>query len=400
MYGSDRMLLETVSGLVDARAEVTLALASDGPLAAEARDRGATVVVCESPVLRKSMLSVRGLARLVATTVRAYRSGRRLLRSVRPDVVLVNTLTIPLWTVLPRFAGLGRTRPRVICHVHEAEGKASRLIGWMLVTPLRFADGVLANSRYSIDVLRRSSAKVADRAVLIDNGVAGPAHAHRARTALDGPVRLLYIGRLSERKGVDLAVDAVRLLRERGCEATLEIAGAVFPGYEWFEASLREQIRRDNLQDAVRLHGFSDDVWSLIERTDIVVVPSRFDEPFGNTAVEAILGGRPVIVSDTSGLREAAEGYASARFVPAGDAAAIADATIHLIDRWPGVRDRAWADRARAEARHSPAAYRRRIATSVRSMVRGRGLTDRTDVPPTGTRPDLGADSGTERRLV
>ena len=215
LYGSDRMLLETVSALVEARAEVTLALASDGPLAAHARRRGAGVVVCESPVLRKSMLSVRGMVRLVAGTVRGLRDGRRLLRRVRPDVVLVNTLTIPLWMALPHVTSTPGRRPRVICHVHEAEGKASPVVGRLLVAPLTFADSILANSRYSIEVLRRFSPRVAGRAVLIDNGVVGPRSPHRARIVVDGPVRLLYVGRLSERKGVDVAVDAVRVLRDR-----------------------------------------------------------------------------------------------------------------------------------------------------------------------------------------
>ena len=174
LYGSDRMLLETVSSLVEARADVTLALASDGPLAAEAARRGADVVLCESPVLRKSALSVRGMARLAVSALRGGRDGRRLLRSVRPDVVVVNTLTIPLWIVLPRLVGGRAARPRVLCHVHEAEGSASNAIGRMLVAPLRLADRIVANSAYSVDILRRSSPAVAARTVVIPNGVVGP----------------------------------------------------------------------------------------------------------------------------------------------------------------------------------------------------------------------------------
>ena len=380
LYGSDRMLLETISGLLKAGADVTVALGSDGPLSAEARARGAEVVVCESPVLRKSMLNVRGIAVLAGRTARASVAGIRLLRSVRPDVVLVNTVTIPLWVALPRIVGVGRRRPRVLCHVHEAEGKASRLLGALLVAPLLFADRIVANSRYSVDVLRRSFPRLADRAVVVPNGVAGPARALPARAAIDGPVRLLYVGRLSERKGVDVAVEAVRLLRAGGQDATLRIAGAVFPGYEWFEAELRERIRSSGLESSVELLGFTDDVWGQIADADIVLVPSRYDEPFGNTAVEALLGGRPVVVSDTSGLREAAQGYAAASFVPPADPAAIADAVLSQIRSWPDARERAWADRARAGERHSPAAYRRRMDGVVAELARGRGGTARRPV--------------------
>jgi glycosyltransferase involved in cell wall biosynthesis len=381
LYGSDRMLLESVSGLVAAGAEVTVALASDGPLSAEARTRGAAVVVCPSPVLRKSMLSARGLALLAAGTARGSVAGLRLLRAVRPDVVLVNTLTIPLWILLPRLLGVGRRRPRVLCHVHEAEGKASRIVGGVLVAPLRFADRIVANSKYSVEVLRRSFPRVAARAVVVPNGVPGPARPLRARATLDGPVRLLYVGRLSERKGVDVAVEAVRLLRAGGQDATLRIAGAVFPGYEWFEAELREQIRSGGLESSVELLGFVDDVWGRIAEADIVLVPSRYDEPFGNTAVEALLGGRPVVVSDTSGLREAAHGFDAVSFVPPADPAAIADAVLALVRRWPDAPAQAWEDRVRAAARHSPAAYRRRIVGVVRELAHGQARTDRA-LPP------------------
>lgn len=389
LYGSDRMLLETVSGLVEAGADVTVALASDGPLSAEARTRGAAVVVCPSPVLRKTMLSVRGLAVLVARTARGGVAGVRLLRSVRPDVVLVNTLTIPLWILLPRLLGVGGRRPRVLCHVHEAEGKASRVVGGLLVAPLRFADRIVANSRYSVEVLRRSFPRVADRAVVVPNGVPGPARPLRARAVIDGPVRLLYVGRLSARKGVDVAVEAVRLIRADGRDATLRIAGAVFPGYEWFETELRERIRSDGLESSVELLGFIDDVWERIAEADIVLVPSRYDEPFGNTAVEALLGGRPVVVSDTSGLREAAHGFDAVSFVPPADAAAIANAVLSLIRRWPQAPAQAWEDRVRAATRHSPAAYRRRIDGVVRELAHGHGGTGPAAAPSGADSPSI-----------
>ena len=56
---------------------------------------------------------------------------------------------------------------------------------------------------------------------------------------------------------------------------------------------------------------------------DIAIVPSVLDESFGNTAVEALLAARPLIVSDIPGLLEATDPATSRVVVPRDDAAAM-----------------------------------------------------------------------------
>jgi glycosyltransferase involved in cell wall biosynthesis len=340
-------------------------LPSDGPLVAALTGVGASVQHAPTPVLRKSMLRPRGFAALVGQSVRGLSAGLGLVRRERPDAVYVNTVTIPLWILVGRLAG----RP-VLAHVHEAEGSASRVVGTALALPLALATSVVANSRYSVDVLARALPRVARRAEVVYNGVPGPAAVVPAREALDGGLRVLYVGRLSDRKGVDVAVEAIVELRDRGALATLDIVGAVFPGYEAYEEQLRTTIRVLGLEERITMHGFHADVTPFVAAADACVVPSRVDEPFGNTAVEALLAARPVVVSDTSGLREAAGGYESAQLVPPSDPAALADALQDIATDWDAYRARAARDRFRAEHRHGPELYRQRIARSVGTMLR------------------------------
>ncbi|QOD44467.1 glycosyltransferase family 4 protein [Clavibacter zhangzhiyongii] len=364
LYGSDRVLLESVAGLVAAGARTVVTLPADGPLVDALTGVGAVVHHAPTPVLRKAMLRPRGFAALVGQSARGLSAGLGLVRRTRPDAVYVNTVTIPLWILVGRLTG----RP-VLCHVHEAEGSASRAVGTALALPLALATRVVANSRYSVEVLGRALPRVARRAVVVHNGVPGPADPAPARPALEGGLRVLYVGRLSDRKGVDVAVEAIVELRDRGVPATLDIVGAVFPGYEWYEEQLRTTIRVLDLEALVTLHGFHAEVTPYLAAADACVVPSRVDEPFGNTAVEALLAARPVVVSDTSGLREAAGGYESAQLVPPSDPAALADA-LHLVATdWDAYRARAARDRFRAEHRHGPELYRQRIARSVGTML-------------------------------
>ena len=364
LYGSDRVLLESVSGLVEAGRDVVVTVPEDGPLVPELRKRGARVELCPTLVLRKSLLHPRGWLTLLRQTAVGLVRGARLIRRTRPSVVLVNTLTIPLWLVLARLF-----RTRSVCHVHEAERSARPVVRRLLATPVLLADVVVANSRFSIGVLEGSFASLGRNARLLANAVPGPAEPVAARESLDGSLRVVYVGRLSARKGVDVAVDAVALLRERGVDATLDLVGAVFPGYEWFEDSLRDGIRRHGLEDKVRLHGFVDPVWPMIVGGDVLVVPSRVDEPFGNTAVEGLLCARPVIASATSGLLEATSGFDAATTAEPGDAGALAQALADVVDDWPARRDAAARDANRAAERHAPEAYRAALAEIVAEVA-------------------------------
>lgn len=206
---------------------------------------------------------------------------------------------------------------------------------------------------------------------MILNGVPGPADRTMARETVDDGLRVLYVGRLSPRKGVDVAVSALGHLDEQGVTASLDLLGAPFPGYEWYQAELEDQVRGLGISDRVRFHGFKDVVWDVIHDADVVVVPSRVDEPFGNTAVEAVLCARPVVASATSGLLEATAGYGSAQTVPAGDARELAAALDRVATDWASKRVDAWADAGQAEARHAPEVYRRRVAAVVAEMLTG-----------------------------
>lgn len=364
LYGADRVLLETVTGLVGQGSKVVVTLPDPGPLVQELERRGAAVVLCPTPVLRKSFLSPMGLVQLVAKTFKDSFAGLRLIRNVRADAVYVNTVTIPLWILLARLSG----KP-VLSHVHEAEKSASRPLKLALVTPLMLSTAILANSKYSADVLTEAVPWLRSKIEVVSNGVPGPVHEVVPGNTGSSSLRLLYVGRLSHRKGPDVAIKAVAEARRRGLDAYLDIVGAVYPGYEWYEGQLRVLVDQLALQPYVTFHGFQHDVWPFLSRSDAAIVPSRIDEPFGNTAVEALLAARPLIVSDTSGLREAAHSYLSTQFVPVDDPAAIANAIERIeLDR-RHYSDAAMEDARDAADRHSPTKYQSRVNRAVNLLL-------------------------------
>lgn len=363
LYGSDRVLLESVAALTSAGVRAVVALPQDGPLAAELRARDAEVRFVEMPVLRKSILTPAGLAGFMATVARSLPAQVRLARSCGADLLLVNTITLPVWPLAARLARI----PSVV-HVHEAEAKASRVVNTVLYAPLVLADRVVANSAHTRDVVTATHPLLRRRCTVVHNGVAGPGQVQPAR--LHQPAHLLFVGRLSPRKGPDVAVRALASVRGHGVDARLRLLGAVFPGYEWFEQELRQLVTELGLDEHVDFLGFDQQVWSHLADADVVLVPSVLEESFGNTAVEALLAARPLVVSDHSGLAEATAGYEAVRPVPAGAPEAIATVVAELLADHAGASRAALRDRDEALRRHAPQVYAQRLLAALRSTLR------------------------------
>jgi glycosyltransferase involved in cell wall biosynthesis len=362
LYGADRMLLESATALAR-RFTVTVALPGPGPLVGELEARGVRVEQVPMPVLRNAALRPRGFVRLLGAAVRGFVPALRLLRRDGVAGVYVSTLTLPSWPLLARLAGR-----RSICHVHEAEQSVPRLLRRGMALCPALSDRVVANSRFTLDVLTEVAPRLRRRATVVHNAVRGPAEPVPARPRLDGPLRLLYVGRLSPRKGPQVAVATLRELLRRGVDARLTVVGSVFDGYEWFEQELRAAVAGEGLDGRVDFLGFCPDVWPHLADADVVLMPSVGDESFGNSAVEAVLAARPLVVSDHSGLREAAAGYDGAQAVDPGRPDAWADAVCRVAADWPRYRDAALADAAVARRRSSPERYAAELGDAVAAL--------------------------------
>jgi glycogen(starch) synthase len=116
---------------------------------------------------------------------------------------------------------------------------------------------------------------------------------------------LMFLGRLVSDKGVDVLLAALGLLAARGIRPGLTIAG---DGPE--RSLLEDQVRRLGIAGQVRFLGSrqGEETVRLLNAHRILVVPSRYDEPFGIVALEGIACGCLVIGSRGGGLKEAIGG--------------------------------------------------------------------------------------------
>lgn len=147
--------------------------------------------------------------------------------------------------------------------------------------------------------------------------------------------RLLYVGRIDRRKGIETAVRALAALPG---EATLDVAGE---GGDEDVASVREAAREAGVADRVQLLGGKPpaEVFALYAGADVVVFPVEWQEPWGLVPLEAMARGRPVVATGRGGSSEYLCDGENALLFPAGDAEALAERLRRLAGD-PALRDR------------------------------------------------------------
>jgi glycosyltransferase involved in cell wall biosynthesis len=122
------------------------------------------------------------------------------------------------------------------------------------------------------------------------------------------PGRVIYVGQILPEKGLDLLLDAVALVRARGCDATLDVVGDMdgweAPKNRGYHDRLRHRAGCRDLAGAVNFLGWREDVPSLMARASIHCCPSRPEqrEAFGVVVLEAKLSGLPSVVAPSGEL--------------------------------------------------------------------------------------------------
>ena len=155
------------------------------------------------------------------------------------------------------------------------------------------------------------------------------------------PLRLLCLGLVRHYKGFDIAVEAVRTLRQRGVDVQLTIAGEMWDDHEEWE----RRVAAPDLEGAVTLvarYLADDEMGVRLAQHHMLIAPYRSATQSGVLSL-AFAAHRPVVATDVGGLREAIDERGGGAVVPPEDAGALADAIIKVADDLDGASTRAGA---------------------------------------------------------
>ena len=258
----------------------------------------------------------------VTTGVGLTRRLEALFRTRRIELVHVHGGLAPTFGLLAPRAAFRLGLP-VVATYHSWFPR-SHLYRAMRRPLQRLLDRHAASIAVSEPVVEAMSRYFTTRWDIIPNGV-DMCEFHPEPNGNGHSPRLLFLGRLDPRNGLDTALDAMPSILARHPDARLVVAG---------DGPLRGhyQRRAAPLGDRVRFLGHvRDERQRLYAMSDLYLCPTT-KASFGITLLEAMACGTPMVVSDITGFRELVNGGAEAHLVPRNDAARWAETVNRLLD--------------------------------------------------------------------
>ena len=294
----------------------------------------------------------------------------RLLRS-QPRIVHINTAfdLKGYWRDLVYLAVAKALRHKVVYQIHGGAlpGELfarSRALTALLRHALSWPDAVVVLGRSEAAAYREFAP--AARLCRIANAVPlCAAELSAERYAAGRPLAIAYLGRLAADKGILEAVEAVAMLRDRGIDARLTIAGT---------GAALEQIRTAiasaGLADRVRLvgavtGGAKQQLW---QRTDVFALPtSREGLPYA--LLEAMSCGAVPVISPVGAIPDVMQDGVHGLFIPPRDPRALAAALERLATDRALLHRLALAARARVASEYSIARLAQQFTALYRSLL-------------------------------
>lgn len=234
-----------------------------------------------------------------------------------PAAWALNVLRGVPYVVSLRGGDVPGFQPYDLAGYHRLTGPAIRFL-W------RQAAGVVANSRGLAELARKSAGQTP--IALIPNGVDAVRFTPAGELSREGPVRLLFVGRLVRQKGLDVLLAALSRLPGEACfEMTVVGDGPL-------RRELSSLAARLGLSGKVRFAGWVSrvDMPEVLRRADAFVFPSR-DEGMPNAVLEAMASGLAVAATRIAGNEELVEDGRTGFLVAPEDAAGLADVLARLV---------------------------------------------------------------------
>lgn len=159
---------------------------------------------------------------------------------------------------------------------------------------------------------------------------------HTSKQSQD--LSLLYVGRLTDEKGVHTAIEALAHFQGKVDKLKLTIVGGGEPEYE---ARLRQLAKIENVESLVVFVPAQpkEKLPALYQQADIFLFTSIWPEPFGRVIVEAMASGVIVVGAATGGAAEIMSDNENALLFAPGDSKDLADKLVRLIES-PALRER------------------------------------------------------------
>lgn len=259
--------------------------------------------------------------------IKVIKEYRKILKQVRPDVVLSFTIKPNLYCgincrmmSIPQvmnITGFGTAlaypglRQKVLVNMYRFVAKKVKLIFFQNQSNMNHFKNWHIASEEQYHLLPGSG-------VNLSRFVATPYPSD------DNGIHFLFVSRILKQKGIDNYLEAAKTIKERHPQTFFHILGNADNGYK----SLIEQAEKDGY---IIYHGRVNNIPDYQKMSHCTVLPSYYPEGICNVLLEAAASGRPVITTDHPGCREAVNDGETGYWVKPNNTADLVEKIEHFL---------------------------------------------------------------------
>lgn len=242
-----------------------------------------------------------------------YRRYLRLLKEADPALVLT-------YTIKPNvYAGMACQKLKIpymsnvtgLGTAFQKKGPLQWMAVWLYRKGLKEAERVFLQNRSSLEILAEKKVLHSNEVLMAGSGinlekfVCFPYEEQYAKC-------FYYIARIMREKGAEEFLEVVTRMKKKYPDTQFHVIG-------FCEDAYGERIRQMEADGLLTYHGWQDHMQPYFQKAGCVIQPSHH-EGMSNVCLEAAASGRPLIVSDIPGCREAVEDGKNGYLFPVTDA--------------------------------------------------------------------------------
>ncbi len=304
MYGSDKVLLQLVTGLNKNKFKPIVILPEHGPLEQTLLLNHIQTEVVPYPVLRRKYFNPKGIFNYVSGYLKSEKKLTILAKKYQVDLIHVNTLAVLEGITLKKHI-----KKPLIWHVHEI--LLSPKFMWKLTAYLsaKYADKIVVVSNATGSHLKKAGYAKKNQIVTIYNGIKLPSQSNHSDFRRDYGIPndafvFGHVGRINAWKGQEDFLKVSLELMSLYPKLHILFSGDAYKGEKWREEKLKNEISESGFRDRIHYLGFQKDINKVYRTMDALVSTSNGRETFSLVVAEAMSWFKPVIAYNTGGPAE------------------------------------------------------------------------------------------------
>ena len=235
--------------------------------------------------------------------VKLYRHVRKFAYENRIDTIIIHHPAPLMWLSMLLYLEVSHNA-KVLVYVHNTYDeitKYSKTRKKVYDELLKKCDGIITISEFVKKTVINHTDISEEKVKVIYNGVKCLNLTNAYKGSLNNPIKIIYVGRLIEKKGVQILLKAIALLKDRTRYAVQIIGDGPY------RVELEKMSKDLQITQYVKFYGNQRNVTEWLTQADIFIHPAIWQEGFGITIVEALSCGKICIASNRGAIPEIIE---------------------------------------------------------------------------------------------